>query len=459
MTTYREYFRYSDFEEVWKTLSEIYKEPEEARPLYEAVHQSVCEMEEDKSKSTEKIAAFISANGDLKISGAPDPQEWLAGREVVIDYDPDDKKGHNVNELVGGLLYWSTLYGIKTRKMQKEGFSKWLDYGMRGPFYTIPDNDFDKIGEGVMVKYIFLDFDGVLNTEQYHSQLAIEGKPTKDEFGPLFDPKAVARLGEIVEATKAEIYVISSWGEVLGADKIVEMWEKRELPGKVPDVYIPDDKCCSKAQWIKKCINDMMFLPYIILDDEAIFLPEQEDHVIKINPVTGISKENAEQSIAILNELDNLPVSAFEDKAYEEERERIYRINKESSNRKKLRFWRETVVNDEAYDWSWNLTILRKKLEYNIGYYRFTQRYDGWKKDVERMALACRLMKIAVGEDSIYEKDTYVNIRNCSRFEVKAAEFEEDSKFIELHRDELRENKAFQLVWTILRQNMKYWWD
>ena len=30
---------------------------------------------------------------------------------------------------------------------------------------------------------IFLDFDGVLNTEQYHARLAVEGKPNKDAWG------------------------------------------------------------------------------------------------------------------------------------------------------------------------------------------------------------------------------------------------------------------------------------
>ena len=37
---------------------------------------------------------------------------------------------------------------------------------------------------------IFLDFDGVLNTEQYQATLAIEGKPSKDAWGALFDPQA-----------------------------------------------------------------------------------------------------------------------------------------------------------------------------------------------------------------------------------------------------------------------------
>ena len=456
---YQEYFKHSDFAEVWKILHDTYQEPEETRPLYQAVYQAVCEMEEDSSHSNKKIYVRLGSNGYVHVKGAPDPQEWLVGREVKIDLDYKGIKEKDVNEMVGHLLYWSTLYGIKTQEMQEEGFSKWLEYGMRGPFYTLPDGDLDKIGQGVMVKYIFLDFDGVLNTERYQAQLAIEGKPTKDEYGPLFDPKAVAQLAEIVEATKAEIFVISSWGEVLGKEKILEMWGKRGLPGEMRVVFIPDKKFDSKAKWIERCIDRKTFLPYLILDDEYQFLPEQEKNLIIVNPVTGISKENTKYAIDILNEFDNLPPSAFDDNAYEEERERIGRINAESRKRKKLRYWKSTILEDEAYDWSWNFTILCKKLEYNIGYYRFTQRYVGWEKDVKRMELACFLMKIAAGGDSIYGTDIYVNTRNCSRFGMKTSELEDEKELIDFNKNDLRKEKAYRLVWTVLRQNMKRWWD
>ena len=456
---YQEYFKQSDFADVWKTLQDTYQEPEVTRPLYQAVYHAVREMEEDSSNSNRKICVRLGSNGYVHVKGAPDPQEWLVGREVEIKFRYKDMKEKDVNEMAGHLLYWSTLYGIKTQKMQEDGFSKWLEYSMRGPFYTLPDGDLDKIGQGVMVKYIFLDFDGVLNTEQYQAQLNIKGKPTKDEYGPLFDPKAVARLSEIVEATNAEIFVISSWGEVLVKEKIIEMWKKRGLPGKVHAVFVPEEKCDSKANWIKRCIDGQIFLPYIILEDEPIFMPEQEEGFIKVNPVTGISKEDAEISIDILNRFDNLPPSAFKDIAYEKESDRIDRLNAESCDRKKIRYWKRTIIEDEAYDWTWNFTILQKKLEYNIGYYRFSQRYVGWEKDVERMELACRLMNIATGDDFIIGTNIYVNTHNCSRFGMKSSEFEDDEEFLDVHKSDLRKEKAYQLVWTILRQNMKRWWD
>ena len=147
---YQEYFKQSDFAEVWKTLYGIYQEPDETRPLYQTVYQAVREIEEDSSHSNKKIYVRLGSNGNMHIKGAPDPQEWLVGREVKIEFCYKDMKEKDVNEMAGHLLYWSTLYGIKTQKMQKEGFSKWLEYTSRGPFYTLPNNDIDRIAESII---------------------------------------------------------------------------------------------------------------------------------------------------------------------------------------------------------------------------------------------------------------------------------------------------------------------
>ena len=45
-----------------------------------------------------------------------------------------------------------------------------------------------------MEKYLFLDFDGVLNTGKYARQMKREGIDPFDEFGAMFDPEAIANL-------------------------------------------------------------------------------------------------------------------------------------------------------------------------------------------------------------------------------------------------------------------------
>lgn len=86
------------------------------------------------------------------------------------------------------------------------------------------------------MRIIFLDFDGVLNTENYQAQLRAEGKPGWDDFGMLFDPEAVANLQRILDAmTDVRIVVESSW-KVNGLDELRLMWAERGLPGTLYDV-------------------------------------------------------------------------------------------------------------------------------------------------------------------------------------------------------------------------------
>jgi hypothetical protein len=81
-------------------------------------------------------------------------------------------------------------------------------------------------------KIIFLDFDGVLNTESYFQTLMQQGVPTHDEFGVLFDSNSVAKLAEIINLTNAQIVVSSSW-RYMGVIELQRMWKLRKLPGKI----------------------------------------------------------------------------------------------------------------------------------------------------------------------------------------------------------------------------------
>ena len=452
--TYKEYFKQSDFSEVWKTLCATYKEPEESRPLYQLVHRSVCELNVDTTYSNHKIEVYRGTEKDVFVKGAPDPQEWLVGREVVTEFEVE-----NVNELVGHLLYWSTLYGIKTQKMQEEVFSKWLKYCSRGTYFTIPEDDLDRLDESVMVKYIFLDFDGVLNTEQYQAQLAIDGNPTKDEYVPLFDPKTVARLSEIIESTKAEIVVTSSWQNIHSAEILKDMWEKRGLPGVIRLINRKESEQVSHEQVVNAFIRERTFLPFVIFDDDDNYPQEFHQNLIKINPITGISSRDVTAAIEALNVYDNVPSSYFFDSEYEDERDRIGKINAESCERKRLRYWENTILNDEPYDWSFNLIILRKKIEYNIGYYRLTQRFVGWEQAVAKMSLSCRLISIALGEDDD-KKVKYININNCTRFHNEPSDIDnENEDFYLLWKRDLRKAKAYKIFWVLLSRYMKSWWD
>ena len=66
-----------------------------------------------------------------------------------------------------------------------------------------------------MEKYIFLDFDGVINTQN-------------DKF----DKNAVANLRRLLERTDAKVVVSSTW-RLQGMEYILQLWQENHLPGEV----------------------------------------------------------------------------------------------------------------------------------------------------------------------------------------------------------------------------------
>ena len=173
-----------------------------------------------------------------------------------------------------------------------------------------------------MRRYVFIDFDGVLNTERHHSELVSSGQKCSDQYGPLFDPVAVGNLKRIVDETEAEIVIISSW-KLEGVERMIDIWKVRRMPGVLagctPDYISGMDllnvnleapaACADLAgkgnevkQWLKEnSPKKADGYRYVILDDVPDFLPEQMEHFIQVNPRVGITEEDAEKAIMLLN--------------------------------------------------------------------------------------------------------------------------------------------------------------
>ena len=147
---------------------------------------------------------------------------------------------------------------------------------------------------------IFLDFDGVLNTEQYQSRLAVDGKPKKDAWGPLFDPRAVGNLRKIIESTRASIVISSSWRYIHRLGSLRMMWEIRELPGEISNTLPCGATYISRGEDIDSWLNQHGQPNYVIIDDLDDFYPSQHYRYVETNPIVGITGADADRAIKIL---------------------------------------------------------------------------------------------------------------------------------------------------------------
>ena len=293
--TYQDYFRNSTFEDIWAVLKEVYLEPDELKVAYHTLYEALKTMPIMPEYSSETIKMTLDSDFEIKVEGAPDPQEWLVGKDVEIDFDdwmddddmevrlPGKEKREMAREsststLAAHLLYWSTLYDIKTqREHQADFFAK-------------------------------------------------------------------------QEPWTEEIY-----------------WNPGEMLKKISEELI--------------CIERMSF------------------------------------------------------------------------SRKLQKYWRETVLGASTVAWWMNLKILQKKIEYNIGKWRYVQSYVGWENDVHRMQTAVELLKIASSSfPQTYGK--HINTRNAKRFTNIS---DNKPEFDDLDIKHLYKEKAYNIVWRWLDHNMKRW--
>ncbi|MDE6537187.1 MAG: hypothetical protein K2M13_04025 [Muribaculaceae bacterium] len=134
-----------------------------------------------------------------------------------------------------------------------------------------------------------------------------------------------------------------------------------------------------------------------------------------------------------------------------------------SRQRKKCYYWKETIANDSAIDWNYILNVLRKRIEYHIGYHRYSDRFTTSKHYVSRMELCCRLLEIAAAY--YYNMDgVYVNIRNVSRFEgpiigrYDPEHMNKGKEESEFYLSQLYRAKAYKILWKFLDHNLVDWW-
>ncbi|MBO4599681.1 MAG: hypothetical protein J5641_02975 [Bacteroidales bacterium] len=159
-----------------------------------------------------------------------------------------------------------------------------------------------------MERYIFLDIDGVLNTNRSYKAYSSEGKPWRDDYGPFFDNESVNNLRHIIETTGADVIITSTW-KYKGIDAMHTLWTLREMPGFLLGVTpeVTSNDFCMRSMEIKRWLaqnapenpDDYRF---VIIDDSSIFLPEHLPHLVSTSSSVGITPDDAEKAIAILTQ-------------------------------------------------------------------------------------------------------------------------------------------------------------
>ncbi len=151
------------------------------------------------------------------------------------------------------------------------------------------------------MKIIFLDVDGVLNSERFFAEKAKDGLWVSDNFPySEIDPLAVTNLNKIIDETGAMVCVSSTWRHGRTRTELQEILDKCGFTGTVIDKTPACDNRI-RGHEIKLWSNKARpFERYVILDDDKDMLPEQLPYFVNTHFSTGLDDEATEKAIAIL---------------------------------------------------------------------------------------------------------------------------------------------------------------
>lgn len=155
------------------------------------------------------------------------------------------------------------------------------------------------------MKLIFLDIDGVLNSQQWHESEKCQS--IGNSIQRHFDPYCIELLNQIVSQTQAKVIISSSWRfrplmEL--KDIFTSIGFNGKIYGKTPmvssyDTDSPAPRGMEIQEWIED--NQRKFkspFRYAILDDEQDFLENQQQHFFQTNPEIGLDLETSNRVIA-----------------------------------------------------------------------------------------------------------------------------------------------------------------
>ena len=148
------------------------------------------------------------------------------------------------------------------------------------------------------MKYILLDFDGVLTSDAFTRQCVFEHLQ-ENLFGvDWFAPTCIDALKHIVEETAARIVVSSSWRD-LGEFRLRKLWEYNRMPGCLDDTTpTTPEYILMKLDAIKHWIAEHEGDWFVVLDDDNLDVP----NLVKTKPQEGLTRNDAELAIKILKE-------------------------------------------------------------------------------------------------------------------------------------------------------------
>ena len=175
------------------------------------------------------------------------------------------------------------------------------------------------------MKVLFLDIDGVLNSENWFGYRlyciknnmfneVINFVNTNDERIKhklsMIDDRAIANLNRIIEETGCKVVLSSSWRSCVEAENTLTEYLlklkgfKYELYDVTPRIWVKEFGTQRGEEiqlWMDKESEKNEIESYVILDDDSDMLPKQMSNFIHVDGQVGLIDKDVFKAIKILN--------------------------------------------------------------------------------------------------------------------------------------------------------------
>lgn len=161
------------------------------------------------------------------------------------------------------------------------------------------------------MKLLFLDIDGVLNSQAFYTVRHEQIKAgIKQRDFPLdeFCPTTIKLVNQICRETGAKVVVSSTWrhGRTVGQLQTLfnSVGATFEVIGKTPDLCRQTESglwlSAVRGDEIKKYTDESNCKSFVILDDDGDMLDCQKPNFIQTSRLDGLTEKHAAQAIEIL---------------------------------------------------------------------------------------------------------------------------------------------------------------
>ena len=175
------------------------------------------------------------------------------------------------------------------------------------------------------MKVLFLDIDGVLNSENWFAYriycvknnmvnilmnfVDTDDRNIKHKLTTL-DDRAIANLNRIVEETGCKVVLSSSWRSSIESENIFTQnllklkGFKYEFYDVTPRLWFSDFSIRRGEEikfWLDKESEKHEIESFVILDDDSDMLPEQMNNFIHVDGQVGLTDRDVLTAIEILN--------------------------------------------------------------------------------------------------------------------------------------------------------------